>query len=305
MKKLLSLLLALALLLALVGCGADSAPTAQQPVTEATAPEGTTLPLYWPPLPEETQSEELESLPRETESAQIEQSATLPRETNPVQPETLGEQEQPTKDTRPQEDDTPSVPTTQPDSGEDIQQTPSAPQTENPEPTKPQETQPPTTQPQIDYQPDPEPEPETQPVTTQPQVDYEPRPDPEPERPQETQAPSSYLDPNGSYDSKRDVALYIHTYGCLPNNYITKRQAQALGWSGGSLERYAPGKCIGGDRFYNNEGLLPRGHTYYECDIGTLGKSSRGAQRIVYSTDGLVYYTSNHYASFTLLYGSP
>ena len=54
------------------------------------------------------------------------------------------------------------------------------------------------------------------------------------------------IDEDGSYTSKEDVALYIHTYGHLPGNFITKKEAQALGWSGGSLEPYAPGKCIGG-----------------------------------------------------------
>ncbi len=113
------------------------------------------------------------------------------------------------------------------------------------------------------------------------------------------------LDKNGSYYSRDDVALYIHTFGCLPPNYMTKKQAQALGWSGGSLERYAPGKVIGGSRFGNYEGLLPEksGRTYTECDIDTLGKSSRGSKRIVYSNDGLIYYTGDHYKSFTLLYG--
>lgn len=113
------------------------------------------------------------------------------------------------------------------------------------------------------------------------------------------------LDRDGSYTTKEDVALYIHLYGSLPNNFITKSEARALGWKGGSLEKYAPGKCIGGDRFYNREGLLPAGHTYYECDINTLGSSSRGAKRIVFSSDGLIYYTGDHYNSFTLLYGEP
>ena len=111
-------------------------------------------------------------------------------------------------------------------------------------------------------------------------------------------------DPDGSYTSKEDVALYIHLYGCLPSNFITKSEARKLGWKSGSVEKYAPGKCIGGDRFGNYEGLLPKaaGRTYYECDIDTLGGKSRGAKRIVFSNDGLVYYTSDHYASFTLLY---
>ncbi len=113
------------------------------------------------------------------------------------------------------------------------------------------------------------------------------------------------IDENGSYTSRDDVALYIHTYGRLPQNFITKKEAQELGWSGGSLEPYAPGKCIGGSHFGNYEGLLPEkeGRSYTECDIDTLGQKSRGAKRIVFSNDGLIYYTDDHYESFTLLYG--
>ncbi len=126
--------------------------------------------------------------------------------------------------------------------------------------------------------------------------------------PAETAAPSETAEAipeDGSYTTKEDVALYIHTYGRLPGNFITKKQAQALGWSGGSLEPYAPGKCIGGDRFGNYEGLLPqaKGRSYTECDIDTLGAGARGAKRIVFSNDGLIYYTDDHYDSFSLLYG--
>lgn len=113
------------------------------------------------------------------------------------------------------------------------------------------------------------------------------------------------LDPDGTYTSKEDVALYIHLYGELPQNFITKKEAQNLGWSGGSLEKYAPGKCIGGSKFGNYEEQLPDadGRRYYECDIDTLGAKSRGAKRIVYSNDGLIYYTDDHYETFELLYG--
>lgn len=88
-------------------------------------------------------------------------------------------------------------------------------------------------------------------------------------------------------------------------NGITKNEAENLGWSGGSLEPYAPGCSIGGGYFGNYEGLLPKkkGRKYYECDIDTRGKKSRGAKRIVFSNDGLIYYTDDHYESFTLLYG--
>ena len=123
--------------------------------------------------------------------------------------------------------------------------------------------------------------------------------------PDETSEPSETIDPYGSYTSKEDVALYIHLYGELPLNFMTKKQAQDLGWEGGSLEPVAPGMCIGGDYFGNYEGLLPEDREYTECDIDTLGKSSRGAKRIVFSDDGLIYYTEDHYESFELLYGEP
>lgn len=108
---------------------------------------------------------------------------------------------------------------------------------------------------------------------------------------------------DGTYTSKEYVALYIFTYNKLPSNFITKKEAKKLGWSGGSLEDFAPGKCIGGDKFGNYEGTLPEYGTYHECDIDTLGKSKRGAKRIVYSDDGRIYYTGDHYETFELLYG--
>lgn len=110
------------------------------------------------------------------------------------------------------------------------------------------------------------------------------------------------LDADGTYNSAEEVALYLDTYGHLPSNYITKREARELGWSGGSVEQVAPGKAIGGDAFGNREGVLPDGK-YHECDIDTIGESSRGAKRIVYSDDGRIYYTEDHYETFTLLYG--
>ncbi len=121
-----------------------------------------------------------------------------------------------------------------------------------------------------------------------------------------TAAPADVM-PNedGSYTGRDEVARYLYTYGRLPDNFITKAEARALGWTGGSLEPYAPGMSIGGDRFGNYEGLLPekKGRGYTECDIDTRGKKSRGAKRIVYSNDGLIFYTGDHYESFTLLYG--
>lgn len=124
----------------------------------------------------------------------------------------------------------------------------------------------------------------------------------------ESEAPAAddpVLDESGVYTTKEDVALYIHTYGCLPTNFMTKNEARDLGWEGGGLDNYAYGMCIGGDRFGNYEGLLPdaAGRKWTECDIDTLHENNRGAKRIVFSNDGLIYYTEDHYESFTLLYG--
>ena len=120
--------------------------------------------------------------------------------------------------------------------------------------------------------------------------------------PEETEA---LLDIDGWYYSAEDVALYLVTYGYLPSNFITKKEARELGWEGGSVERYLEGAAIGGDKFGNREGILPKadGRQYYECDIDTNGENSRGAKRIVFSNDGLIYYTEDHYESFILLYG--
>lgn len=235
MRKILSLLLILAVLLGLTGCQTGGAPE-QSHIT--TVPTESAL---WETAAE-TQATTLQTEPEETD----------PVETQPV---------------------------TQPESAKPIEVKPTKPAL--PEETKPAQSQP-EEQPPLEL---PEEQPPLQPPETEPA--------PAPTQPA----------PQKSYTGKDEVARYIHEHGRLPDNFITKSQAKALGWRSGSLEKYAPGKCIGGDRFYNKEGLLPQGHTYYECDIDTLGKSSRGAKRIVFSTDGLIYYTSDHYRSFTLLYG--
>jgi len=113
------------------------------------------------------------------------------------------------------------------------------------------------------------------------------------------------INADGCYTDKDNVALYIHTYSHLPKNYITKKEAQSLGWVSqqGNLHKVAPGKSIGGDKFGNFEGLLPKqkGRQYYECDID-YGGGRRNAKRIVFSNDGLIYYTNDHYNSFEKLY---
>jgi len=122
---------------------------------------------------------------------------------------------------------------------------------------------------------------------------------------QPEQQETAALDEDGWYTTKEDVALYLHTYGRLPDNFMTKSEARKLGWESGGLDPYADGMSIGGDRFGNYEGLLPdaEGRKWTECDIDTMHAEVRGAKRIVFSNDGLIYYTEDHYESFELLYG--
>ena len=92
------------------------------------------------------------------------------------------------------------------------------------------------------------------------------------------------------------VASHIKKYGTLPDNYISKETARLFGWSGGSIETLFPGHLIGGSKFYNYKAILPVAD-YYECDIGTLGKCTRGKCRLVYSFDKF-YFTDDHYRTF-------
>ena len=103
------------------------------------------------------------------------------------------------------------------------------------------------------------------------------------------------------YYDLENVVLYLEVYDELPPNYITKSEARKLGWEGGSVEKYKEGAAIGGDSFGNREGLLPEadGRSYTECDIDTDGYDSRGSRRLVFSNDGLYFYTSDHYETFS------
>lgn len=113
------------------------------------------------------------------------------------------------------------------------------------------------------------------------------------------------VEEDGTYTTKEEVAVYIHTYGHLPSNYITSEEAEKLGWdsSKNNLEKVAPGKSIGGDSYTNEEKMLPEedGRTYQECDIDYDG-GTRTDKRIIYSNDGLVFYTGDLYETFEQIY---
>ena len=119
--------------------------------------------------------------------------------------------------------------------------------------------------------------------------------------PEEKPEKEPFVVEDGTYSDKEHVAAYLRAFGKLPSNYITKKEAQALGWVStlGNLWDVAPGKSIGGDRFGNYEGQLPtaKGRKYTECDIDYSG-GSRNAKRIIFSNDGLIFYTEDHYTTF-------
>lgn len=107
------------------------------------------------------------------------------------------------------------------------------------------------------------------------------------------------------YFSDEEVALYLYVFRELPANYLTKNEAYDLGWvsSKGNLWSIGNGLVIGGDKFGNREGRLPdaRGRQWYEADVNYEG-GYRGSERILFSNDGLIYVTFDHYETFTLLY---
>ena len=127
----------------------------------------------------------------------------------------------------------------------------------------------------------------------------------EEDAPQQDQQEESLIDENGTYTDPYLVAEYLHTYNKLPSNFLTKKEASNLGWQSdkGNLWDVTDKMSIGGDKFGNREGLLPKkdGRVYYECDVNYEG-GYRGAERIVFSNDGLIFYTDDHYKSFTQLY---
>ena len=111
-----------------------------------------------------------------------------------------------------------------------------------------------------------------------------------------------YVEYGYDYSTPEEVALYLHAFEELPPNYITKADARALGWesSQGNLWDVAYGASIGGDHFGNREGLLPDGD-WYECDVNYEG-GYRGAERLLFSEDGMICYSGDHYNSYEMLY---
>lgn len=108
------------------------------------------------------------------------------------------------------------------------------------------------------------------------------------------------IDENGEYTTAADVAAYIHKYHKLPPNYVLDKEAKKMGWKKSECPADY-GIMIGGRRFQNREKLLPEDEEYYECDVDYNG-DRRGVNRLVFTKDGKVYHTTDHYKSYEQLY---
>ena len=114
--------------------------------------------------------------------------------------------------------------------------------------------------------------------------------------------------PEGPITEPQAIADYLFSHDMqLPDNFITKKEAQQLGWdsSYNYVSDVAPGKSIGGDRFGNYEGVLPtgKGITYREADC-YYTRGRRNGHRVVFSSEGRVWYTGDHYTTFQELFPS-
>ncbi|CAD7798289.1 Ribonuclease [Chryseobacterium aquaeductus] len=113
---------------------------------------------------------------------------------------------------------------------------------------------------------------------------------------------SKKIENNHSIDeltAEKRVIDYVKINHQLPDFYLTKNEAKKQGWnpSQGNLCEILPGKAIGGDHFNNREGKLPKAGKYFEADVN-YNCGNRNADRIVFTKNGEVYLTKNHYKSF-------
>ncbi|RWR03629.1 hypothetical protein ED28_01180 [[Pantoea] beijingensis] len=118
--------------------------------------------------------------------------------------------------------------------------------------------------------------------------------------PVSSSAPQQQRETIATLTQQQRVARYLQQHQQLPDYYLTKNQARRQGWdpAKGNLCSLLPGKAIGGDRFSNREGLLPvqRGRIWFEADVN-YQCGHRNADRLLYSSDGLIFVSTDHYRS--------
>ena len=115
------------------------------------------------------------------------------------------------------------------------------------------------------------------------------------------------VEESGLYTTRDSVAAYLCKFDKLPSNYVGKNEGKSLYESktGKTFEKWnfnpwtTIGVMIGGDVFDNREGLLPSG-SYHEADVDYSAKN-RGTKRLIYQSDCVIYYTADHYETFSKL----
>lgn len=104
---------------------------------------------------------------------------------------------------------------------------------------------------------------------------------------------------------QQKVADYLHQHQRLPAYYLRKNEARKQGWdpASGNLCNILPGRAIGGDHFSNRENVLPDqpGRRWFEADVN-YQCGHRGSDRMLYSSDGLIYVTHDHYRHMEQIY---
>lgn len=102
-------------------------------------------------------------------------------------------------------------------------------------------------------------------------------------------------------EGRQGADFIVKATGKLPSNYISKQEAIDLGWVSwqGNLNTVAPGKSIGGNVYKNRNGHLPKalGRVWYEADIN-YDSGFRNTHRLLFSNDGLMFVTYDHYTTF-------
>ena len=105
-------------------------------------------------------------------------------------------------------------------------------------------------------------------------------------------------------DGENGADFWLAHYGKLPDYYISKEELYALGWKGSkTISSKAPGKMVFGGVYNNDDGHLPSalGRIWYEADINYY-KGRRNQHRILFSNDGLIFVTYDHYQTFYEIY---
>jgi len=106
-------------------------------------------------------------------------------------------------------------------------------------------------------------------------------------------------------EAANELVDSLRNTGQLPQNYVNKAEAMANGWKPGkALNNTTPNGQIGGDVFENSTNLLPSapGRVWHEADVGlsnTMSRSNQAGTRLLYSDDGLLYITTDHYRTAT------